>query len=186
MRIVGGALSGRKLATPSAGSEIRPTSDRVREALFNLLAHGPYPALEGARALDLFAGSGALGCEALSRGAARAVFVDESPKARALIRQNVEALALVGCTKIFRRDATRLGENRLGAFDLIFLDPPYGRGLGERAIASALAGGWIAPGAAIVLEERTGAAPEAPPAPFALADQRRYGDTTISILTQDA
>lgn len=186
MRIVGGAFAGRRLASVGAGApadRLRPTSDKVRESLFNLLVHGAYPSIEGARALDLFAGTGALGLEALSRGAERAVFVDDGATARALLRENVELLGLTGRTKIFRRDATRLGANRGAPFDLIFLDPPYKRGLGERALASALAGDWIAPAALVVWEESVDAAePEADG--FAVADVRRYGETRIAILTR--
>lgn len=188
MRIIGGAFAGRRLASVGAGApaeRLRPTSDKARESLFNLLVHGPYPPIEGARVLDLFAGTGALGLEALSRGAERAVFVDDGAAARALLRENVEALDLTGRAKIFRRDATRLGPSRGAPFDLVFLDPPYGRGLGEKALASALAGGWIAPGATIVWEESADA-----PAPaaegFQLRDVRRYGDTRIALLSRAA
>lgn len=156
MRIVGGALKGRALAGPSAegdkAARLRPTSDRMREAIFNILAHGDFPTLEGARVLDLFAGTGALGFEALSRGAARALFVDEGTEARALIRRNIEALDVIGQTKLYRRDALRLGLNRGEAYNLVFLDPPYGRDLVPKALRSALEGGWIAPEALIVAE----------------------------------
>lgn len=177
MRIVGGRFRGRPLAAP-ADDRIRPTSDRVREAVFNILAHAIAGfSLEGARALDLFAGTGALGLEALSRGAAFCLFVEEEAAARALIRRNVEALGLTGVTKIFRRDATDLGPagNR-GGFTLAFLDPPYGRGLAERALASAAAGGWLADGALAVVEERKGTALALPPG-FAKLDERAWGDT---------
>lgn len=180
MRIVGGRFSGRRLAALGGGAPeaaLRPTSDRVRESLFNLLAHGDYPPIEGARVLDLFAGSGALGLEALSRGAVFATFIEEHPKARALIRENIETLALTGQTKLYRRDATRLGPHRGAPFTHVFLDPPYGKGLGERALASALAGGWIAPEGVIALEEAAGA--EIAPEGLALSDQRRYGETQI-------
>lgn len=189
MRIIGGRLRGRRLAAPGAAgggrAHLRPTSDRVREALFNLLAHGDYgtpPPPEGRRVLDLFAGTGALGLEALSRGALRAVFVDDLAAARALIRENVEALGLTGQTKIWRRDATRLGPCRGGPFDLVFLDPPYRSGLAGAALVSAREGGWIAPGALIVLEL---AGEETPPEAdwLTLADRRRYGDTQILIFT---
>ena len=188
MRIVGGRLRGRALASPGAagGGEaaLRPTSDRVREALFNLLAHGDYgdPAPpEGRRVLDLFAGTGALGFEALSRGAARVQFVDDLPAARALIRTNMEALGLIGQCKLFRRDATRLGPCRGEPYDLVFLDPPYGRGLGERALAAAAEGGWLAPGALAVWEEAAGAV-VALPAGAAALDERRWGDTVVRLL----
>jgi 16S rRNA (guanine966-N2)-methyltransferase len=189
MRIIGGRFRGRRLAAPGpAGggrAHLRPTSDRVREALFNLLAHGDYgmpPLPEGRRVLDLFAGTGALGLEALSRGAARAVFVDDLAAARALIRQNVEALGLSGQTKIWRRDATRLGPCRGEPFDLIFLDPPYRSGLAAAALNAAREGGWLAPEAVIVVEL---AAEEEQPALdwLTLADRRRYGDTQVLIFT---
>ncbi len=182
MRIVGGRFGGQRLAAPGAdgGGEahLRPTSDRVREALFNLLAHGDYPPVEGARVLDLFAGTGALGFEALSRGAARAVFVDDFAKARALIRENAERLGLLGETKIWRRDATRLGPCRGEPYDLVFLDPPYRAGLGGRALDAAREGGWIAEGATVVLET---ASDEVPPerAWLAPADLRAYGETHL-------
>ncbi|MBX2856236.1 MAG: 16S rRNA (guanine(966)-N(2))-methyltransferase RsmD [Rhodobacteraceae bacterium] len=188
MRIVGGRFSGRRLASVGAGApaaQLRPTSDRVREALFNVLAHGPYPTIEGARVLDLFAGTGALGFEALSRGAARALFVEDHATARALIRENIETLGVIGETKLFRRDATRLGPHRGEPFNLLFLDPPYHRALAAPAIASALAGGWIAAGAALVLEQAADEEMIAPPG-FALKDDRRYGDTRVLIYSRDS
>jgi 16S rRNA (guanine966-N2)-methyltransferase len=179
MRIVGGRLRGRALATPG-DERIRPTSDRVREAVFNILVHGvPGFALEGARVLDLFAGTGALGLEALSRGAAYCLFVEEDAGARALIRRNVEAFGLTGVTKIFRRDATNLGPaGRNGGFSLAFLDPPYGQGLAERALASAAEGGWLAPGAVAVIEERKDTAVALPPL-LVEVDRRTWGDTQV-------
>ena len=177
MRIVGGHFRGRPLAAP-AHEGTRPTSDRVREAVFNILAHGiPGFELAGARALDLFAGTGALGLEALSRGAAFCLFVEQEAEARALIRRNVEALGLTGVSKIFRRDATDLGPaGRNDGFTLAFLDPPYGHGLAEHALASAARGKWLAPGAIAVVEERKGTA-IALPARFRALDQRTWGDT---------
>src|SRR6185503_13969164 len=140
MRIVGGRLRGRGLAGPKSQA-IRPTADRLRETLFNVLAHAHGDPVTGARVLDLFAGTGALGLEALSRGAQFALFVDDGAEARALMRENVAALGLGGVTKIFRRDATRLGAaHPLEPFTLVFLDPPYGQGLAEQALASARAG----------------------------------------------
>ncbi|MEM9049045.1 MAG: 16S rRNA (guanine(966)-N(2))-methyltransferase RsmD [Pseudomonadota bacterium] len=185
MRIVGGRFRGTKLADPGPGdpaSRLRPSTDRVREALFNLLAHGGYgtpPPPEGARLLDLFAGTGALGFEALSRGAAAAVFVDDGAVARGLIRRNAEILGLTGQVKIWRRDATRLGLCRGAPFDLVFLDPPYAQGLGAAALASAHAGGWLAPNALIVWEE---ARVQDPPPWADPLDQRRYGQTAITLL----
>ena len=177
MRIVGGHLRGRALVPPS-GPATRPTSDRVRESMFNILAHAsPDFTFEGAHVLDLFAGTGALGIEALSRGAAFCLFVEEDAGARGTIRQNVEAFGLTGVTKIFRRDATSLGpaSGRAGA-GLVFLDPPYDQGLAAKALQSAAAGGWIAGGAVIVIEDRKGAE-TALPGGFTRIDQRQWGDT---------
>jgi 16S rRNA (guanine966-N2)-methyltransferase len=179
MRIVGGRFRGRALGTPG-DDQTRPTSDRVRESVFNILAHGIDGfTIEGVRVLDLFAGTGALGVEALSRGAAYCLFVEEDADARGTIRRNVEAFGLTGVTKIFRRDATSLGpvENR-GKFGLAFLDPPYGKGLAERALASAAAGAWLAPDAVAVIEERKGAVITLP-AGFVALDQRTWGDTQV-------
>ena len=183
MRIIRGRHKGLALAGLGAGdarAHLRPTSDRVRESLFNLLQNGADPdPVPGARVLDLFAGTGALGLEALSRGAAHVTFVDDGAKARALMRSNIERMHAMGATRVWRRDATRLGENRGAAFTLVFLDPPYGKGLGARALASAAAGGWLAPGAVVVWEEDTHQ--DAPPG-FALRCQRRYGETWITIM----
>ncbi len=182
MRIIGGSLRGTALASVGKGdaaAHLRPTTDRVRESLFNLLAHGDYPPIQGARVLDLFAGTGALGFEALSRGAVRALFVDDGAKSRALLRENTDKLAMTGQSKIYRRDATRMGENRGDPYDLVFLDPPYGKGLGEKALASSERGGWLAEGAMVVWED---SAEISPPAGFILKDQRKYGDTRIHLL----
>ena len=188
MRIIGGARRGLQLADVGAGdpdAHLRPTSDRVREAIFNLLINGGHEGPEGAhpvtgaRVLDLFAGTGALGLEALSRGASRVAFVDDGTAARALLRRNIEKMQAMGTTDVWRRDATRLGPNRGPGYGLVFLDPPYGKNLGEAAIASAVAGGWLLPGAVLVWEE--GTAP-LPPAGFSLLDQRRYGDSTVTLL----
>jgi len=183
MRIVGGTHRGTLLADVGAGdatAHLRPTSDRVREALFNMLAQGRWGNLvTGQRVLDLFAGTGALGLEALSRGATQITLVDDGAASRALIRANIEKLRAMGVTRLYRRDATDLGENRGPGFGLVFLDPPYGKGLGARALASAQAGGWLTQGATVVWEENA-----ALPAPtgFELLDQRRYGETWITLL----
>lgn len=181
MRIVAGKFRGASIEAPK-GLATRPTSDRVRQALFNVLEHGPARFdFEGARVLDLFAGSGALGLEALSRGARCAMFIEESPTARAAIRRNVEALGLTGVTKIRRRDATKLGEaGMLQPFRLIFCDPPYGKRLAERALEEAIDGGWTEQGAIAVLEESIDVAVSWPPS-FREIDRRRYGDTQIAI-----
>jgi 16S rRNA (guanine966-N2)-methyltransferase len=209
MRIVGGRLGGRTLAAPKSqgaskaaskgasptaqqgahqgalqltDAPIRPTSDRLRESLFNILLHGYGDPVSGARVLDLFAGTGALGLEAMSRGAAFALFIDDGAQARALIRANVEALGLGGATRIFRRDATKLGPvHPLEPFAVAFLDPPYRQGLAERSLAALAAGGWLAPGAVIVVEEAADAG-FAPPAGFAETERRRYDDSELTFL----
>lgn len=182
MRIVAGKFRGHSLATPKGGAT-RPTSDRVREALFNILEHGIEDfAIEGTRVLDLFAGTGALGLEALSRGAKYALFIDDSAEARGVIRRNIEALHLTGIAKIWRRGAEKLGPaGNVPPFGLVFLDPPYDRGLGEKALASAREGGWIAPGGVAVLEEALKAELELPEG-YEEIDRRTYGDTQVVIL----
>src|SRR5256885_11633764 len=162
MRVVGGRLKGRNLASPSL-REIRPTADRLRESLFNILIHAYDDPIRDARGLDLFAGTGALGIEAISRGAAFALFVDNGTEARALLRNNVEALGLGGVTKVYRRDATNPGPaHPLEPFSLVFLDPPYGKGLAETALAALRDGGWLIPGALLVVEEAKAAGFAAP------------------------
>ncbi len=183
MRIIAGKHRGLTLASVGkgdAGAHLRPTTDRVRESLFNLLLNGGYgDPVTGARVLDLFAGTGALGLEALSRGAAHVTFVDDGTKARNLIRENIDKCRAQEATTFIRRDATRLGEVQGPPYELIFLDPPYGKGLGGKALSAALNGGWIAGDALIVWEENT--AQDAPEG-FDLLDQRKYGDTWINIL----
>src|SRR5947209_2167741 len=181
MRIVGGRLRGRALAAPKS-QRIRPTADRLREALFNILMHAYDNPIAGARVLDLFAGTGALGLEAVSRGAAFALFVDEEAEARALMRQNLEALGVAAATRIFRRDATTLGPaHPLEPFSLVFLDPPYGKGLAEKALLSARDGGWLTDDALIVVEETTDANFK-PPEGFDEIERRKYDDTELIIL----
>lgn len=180
MRIVGGRLRGRALTGPK-GPGLRPTSDRLREAVFNVLAHAYDDACAGARVIDLFAGTGALGIEAVSRGAAHALFVDQGAEARALIRQNVEALGLGGVTRLFRRDATKLGPTQDAPFTLAFLDPPYGQGLAPLALASLRDGGWLAPGALVVVEEEAGAE-LAEIAGYTRLERRDYAGTQVVIL----
>lgn len=183
MRIVGGKFKGRAIAAPE-GRDTRPTSDRARESLFNVLAHAAWSSgLEGRRVLDLFAGSGALGLEAMSRGAAFALFVETEAAARGAIRDNMEALGLFGATRIHRRDATDLGVKPAGLgepFDLVFLDPPYHKGLGERALARLGEGGWITDDALVVLEC---AADETPATPgYETLDERAYGAAKVLFL----
>jgi len=181
MRIVGGHLRGRTLAAPKTQA-IRPTADRLREALFNILVHAYGDPISGARVLDLFAGTGALGLEALSRGAAFVLFVDAGAEARALVRENVAALGLGGVTRIFRRDATRLGAARpVEPFTFAFLDPPYGQGLAERALLAARTGGWLVADALVVVEEAAKAAFAAPEG-FDELERRVYDDTVLIIL----
>jgi len=180
MRVVGGRLRGRPLVGPKSNA-IRPTADRSRVSLFNILLHGYGDPITGARVLDLFAGTGALGIEAVSRGAEFALFVDDGAEARALLRENVAALGLGGTTRIFRRDATKLGPaHPLAPFALAFLDPPYGQNLAAPALLSARAGGWLAPDALAVVEEATStfAAPEG----FTALERRAYDDTEFVFL----
>jgi 16S rRNA (guanine966-N2)-methyltransferase len=176
MRIVGGAFKGRVLAAP-AGRGTRPTSERAREAIFNILAHADWsPGIEGRRVLDLFAGAGAMGLEALSRGAAFALFVETDEAARGAIRRNIETLSVFGRTRVHRRDATDLGRRPAGLgapFDLVFLDPPYGRGLGEPALARLGPGGWITRDALVVFECGADETPDV--GAFATLDVRTYG-----------
>src|SRR5437764_14498489 len=181
MRVVGGRLKGRNLASPSS-QEIRPTADRLRESVFNILVHAYDDPLQGARVLDLFAGTGALGIEATSRGAAFTLFVDNGAAARALLRNNVEALALGGITKVYRRDATDLGPaHPMEPFSLVFLDPPYGKGLAEKALTSARDGGWLAKDALIVVEETTDASFK-PSEGFDEIERRKYDETEFVFL----
>jgi len=181
MRIVGGKLRSRPIAGPKSDA-VRPTSDRLREALFNILTHSYGDPVTGARVLDLFAGTGALGIEAISRGADYALFVDEGVEARALLRDNVESLGLGGVTRIFRRDASRLGPaHPLDPFSLIFLDPPYGKGLAEKSLISARDGGWLMPEALLVVEEAADAGFKTPEG-FVELERRRYDDTEFTFI----
>lgn len=179
MRIIGGKFKGHSLAAP-AGSATRPTSDRTREAIFNILAHGIDGfTIENARVLDLFAGTGAMGLEAISRGARFCQFVDDSSSARGLIARNADSLGVIGQCKIWRRDAARLGSCLpQPGFGLAFCDPPYDKGLGEKALAGLAEGQWLTPGAIVVLEESAKAViPDIPG--LSLADERSYGDTQV-------
>ena len=181
MRVVGGRLRGRNLAAPKSQS-IRPTSDRLRESVFNILAHAYDDPIADARVLDLFAGTGALGIEALSRGAAFALLIDDGAEARALIRQNVDTLGLGAATRVFRRDATKLGPvHPVEPFGLAFLDPPYRKGLAEQALASMRDGGWLVRQALVVVEEAADAAVVAPDG-FTELDRRTYDDTMVAFL----
>ena len=183
MRIIAGQFRGRRLASVGkgdAGAHLRPTADRVRESLFSILTH--LDALEGAVVLDLFAGTGALGLEALSRRARHVTFVDQGRVAQGLIRENIRLTDSAAATRLLARDATRLGPVEGPPATLVFLDPPYGKGLGDKALASAVAGGWIAPGALILWEE---ASPQDAPPGFTAEDHRRFGDTHVTFLRFD-
>ena len=180
MRIVGGRFRGRRLASPATRA-IRPTTDRLRERLFNMIAHGPYPALAGARVADLFAGTGALGLEALSRGAAHVHFVDRSAAALALIRHTIADLDVADRCTVQRGDARRLPPAD-APFDIVFLDPPYGRGLAADALASLDDHGWLRPGSLIVIEQET-AGPVTPGPGFTVADRRAQGHSELLLLT---
>jgi len=181
MRIIAGRFKGHALKTPKT-YRVRPTSDRLRETLFNVLAHSYGDPVTGARVLDLFSGTGALGLEAMSRGAAFVLFVEDGVEARGLLRGNVEALGVAGSSRIFRRDATRLGPVHPNApFSLLFADPPYGKGLAEKALVSARDGGWLVSGALAVVEE-AGDAPFAAPEGFEEIETRNYGDAKLIFL----
>ena len=181
MRVVGGRLRGRNIASP-ATQEIRPTADRLRESVFNILMHAYDNPIEDARVLDLFAGTGALGIEAISRGAKFVLFVDNGAEARALLRNNVESLGLGGVTKVYRRDATNPGPaHPVEPFSLAFLDPPYGKGLAEKSLAALRDGGWLVPGALVVVEEAK-AAGFAVPEGFDELERRAYDDTEFVFL----
>ena len=181
MRVVGGRLKGRNLVSP-ASRDIRPTADRLRESVFNILAHAYGDPVAGARVLDLFAGTGALGIEAISRGAAFALLVDDGAEARALIRQNVDSLGLGAVTRVFRRDATKLGPaHPVEPFSLVFLDPPYAKKLAEKALASLRDGGWLTPRALLVVEEAKAAEFTAPDG-FEELERRVYDDTEFVML----
>src|SRR4051812_26012214 len=181
MRVVGGRLRGRNLAAPSS-RDIRPTADRLRESIFNILVHAYDDPIDGARVLDLFAGTGALGIEAVSRGAKFTLFVDNGGEARGLLRSNFESLGLGGVTKVYRRDATDLGHaHPVEPFSLVFLDPPYGKKLAEKAMASLRDGKWLTPGAMLVVEEAK-AAGFAAPQGFEELERRAYDNTEFVFL----
>ena len=188
MRITGGAFRGRTLFAP-ADARVRPTADKVRQAIFNILAHNEFGVgftLNGARVGDLFAGTGAMGIEALSHGARNCLFVEDATESRALIRKNVEALQLTGVTKIWRRDATQLGPmpgGSGGPFDLVFLDPPYHRNLIPKALASLTTGQWLAPNAVLIVETAESEA-DLFPEEFLLLTQHVYGDTQVHVVKQ--
>jgi 16S rRNA (guanine966-N2)-methyltransferase len=183
VRIIGGQFRGKPLSAP-ASQNTRPTTDRTREALFNILEHGYGIEFEALRVLDLFAGTGALGLEALSRGAQFCLFVEEAFEARGVIRSNIESLGLMGKTKIFRRDATKLGKaSPMQPFDLVFMDPPYGKGLGELALKCLYSEGWLRQDCLIVFEDAKNSAYEVGAA-FQLLDTRDYGDTSLHFIKQ--
>ena len=181
MRIVAGKFRGKQLSSPDDDS-IRPTADRVRESVFNILASRLGPNFDGLRVLDLFAGTGALGLEALSRGASNVVFVDTGAEARGLIRDHMEAFGAGGVAKLLRRDATSLGPaGTMGPVDLVFLDPPYGKGLGEAALLSLVHGKWLHTNTVLVLEESSDVT-LALPAGFVLDDRREYGAAAVHFI----
>lgn len=186
MRIIAGSRKGLRLATLGKGdaaAHLRPTGDRVRESLFSALESRPADPLTGAHVLDLFAGTGALGLEALSRGAAQATFVDSGRTAQRLLADNVKRTRADNVVRVLRCDATRLPPATTPPATLVFLDPPYGCDYGGPALQSALAGGWIAPGALVIWEE---SAPQDAPSGFVLDSRRRYGTTHVTLLTASA
>jgi 16S rRNA (guanine966-N2)-methyltransferase len=178
MRIVGGRFRGHALAGPRSDA-IRPTSDRLRETIFNVLEHAYGDPVAEARVIDLFAGTGAMGLEALSRGARFALFVDAGAQARGIIRENVERLGVGGSARLFRRDATRMGPiGPMPPFSLVFCDPPYGNELAPSALAACAGGGWLARDALVVIEEAQGVAALLPDG-FAEIERRDYGETGV-------
>jgi 16S rRNA (guanine966-N2)-methyltransferase len=185
VRVVGGRFGGRVLIAP-AGETTRPSSDRLRQSLFDMLAHGFDDVVADARVLDLFAGTGAFGLEALSRGARYALFVETDAAARGAIRGNIDALGVAGSTRLFRRDATSLGlVGNIQPFDMVFADPPYGAGLGERALSALVAGGWLAEGAVVVLEEAADVEVGAIVG-LTLADRRQVGHSQLQFFNAHA
>lgn len=186
MRIVGGSFKGRALKAPS-NQTVRPTTDRARESLFNILEHntdlfGDGSALSGATVIDLFAGTGALGLEALSRGAAFTLFVDNSVEGRSLVRENMQTMGVAARARLFKRDATRIGDRgKMEPFTLAFLDPPYGKGLGERTLDALDKGDWLAPDALIVFEESSKADVSIPDA-YTQLDKRSMGEACLRFL----
>jgi 16S rRNA (guanine966-N2)-methyltransferase len=179
MRIISGAYRGRRLLTPK-GQETRPTSDRLRESIFNILAHNWPQHLKGARVADIFAGSGALGIEALSRGAAHVVFVEKHPAGRELVASNLDLLGITDGAEVIAGDARQLPRGQ-AAFDLIFMDPPYRRGLGEAALAALPEAGWLRPDTLLVLETASDEESEIP-AGYEVADRRVQGDSQVIFL----
>ncbi|MEP2979385.1 MAG: 16S rRNA (guanine(966)-N(2))-methyltransferase RsmD [Lentilitoribacter sp.] len=178
MRIVGGKYRGRSIVSPKT-ENIRPTKDRTRESIFNILEHSYSEHLEDGRVLELFAGTGAVGIEALSRGCEFVLFVEQSIEGRGLLRQNTDNLSLHGCTKIFKRDATKLGPlSKFEPFTILFADPPYGQGLGEKAIKSAVDNGWMVDQALVILEEHVDIEPDLDDR-FTQIDKRPFGETNI-------
>jgi len=178
VRIVGGEFRGRSLAVPKSNA-IRPTADRTRESLFNILSHAYPEAIDATRMMDLFAGTGAVGLEGASRGCRHVLFVESSVEGRGLLWENIDALSLHGRTRMLRRDATDLGGvGNLEPFDFLFADPPYGQGLGEKAFAAAAKGGWLVPGALAILEERADVVVNAP-SDYVLLEVRTFGDSKM-------
>lgn len=183
MRIIAGQFRGTSLADVGSGdraAHLRPTSDRVRESIFNMITMGRMArSLDGARVLDLFAGTGALGLEALSRGASRVTFVENGRAAFKLLSRNIAKLRAAELCTVLTKDATCLTPNPYDPFDVVFLDPPYGKGLGEAALISARAANWLAPEALVVWEE---SAPCPPPPGFHPLDHRAFGGTHVTFL----
>lgn len=184
MRIVAGSLKGRAIIAPE-GQGTRPTSDRARQAIFNVLEHASWGInLHEARVLDLYAGSGALGFEALSRGASFALFVEIEDRARGAIRENMDAYGLFGRSRVHRRSATDLGPipgSTGGAFDIVFMDPPYAKGLGEQSLKGLLEGGWLKPGA-LIIYERGSDEPDIDTPGYERLDARDYGAARVLFL----
>jgi len=184
MRIISGKFKGRVLTSLSGINpelRLRPTSERAREAIFNILMHNSFTTLNGARILDLFAGTGALGLEALSRGAAHAIFIENNPEPRAIIRENIEKLGLTGQTNIYRRDASKLGVNRAAPFDILFIDPPYDSDLLVPTLECLRTEKWISP-SSLIITEFPASSPPSLDKTWTIVSQKKYGKSAIVFL----
>lgn len=181
MRIISGRLKGRKLHT-FRGHAVRPTPDRVREALFSILAQK----VQNATVLDLFAGTGALGTEAISRGARSTLFIDNNTDALAILRKNIRHCGITASTRVIQWDISRNLNCLIGhaqPFNMVFMDPPYGRDLAMPALRHLLASDCLADGATIIIEHEPGLQWESISPPLRLTDSRRYGQTLIAIFS---
>jgi 16S rRNA (guanine966-N2)-methyltransferase len=185
MRIVGGDFRGKPLIAPEGRTGVRPTSDRARESVFNILMHGHFGSLDGVRVADLFAGTGALGLEALSRGAAQATFVERSRTALDSLRANIATFKVQDRCRILTGDATALPFAGAGqGYGLVFIDPPYDADILPAALSGLKAQNWLDGGAVVVCESRFNYDLVLPDG-FSLLDERRYGKAKVSFVRHD-